>query len=82
MNTSIDLNPKLHDIERGIAQLRNARPDLVIALGGGSAIDLAKLIGTLANQDSPAPEIIQGNACIRQGGPPLVAIPLQLVSGR
>ena len=31
--SDFELNPKLHDIERGIAQFRNARPDLVIALG-------------------------------------------------
>ena len=33
--TGFDLNPKLHDIERGIEQFRDADPELVIALGGG-----------------------------------------------
>ena len=45
-----ELNPKLEDVQRGIEVYRNFEPDVVIALGGGTAIDLAKLIGTLSVQ--------------------------------
>ena len=74
-------NPKLPDIERGIDLFRNAKPDIVIALGGGTAIDLAKLIGLLAVHEASAREIITGAAAIDLEGPPLVAIPTTAGTG-
>ena len=68
-------NPKLHDVERGIVQCRSAKPDVIIGLGGGTAIDLAKMIGTLAAQKDSAREIITGQASIEQTRPPLIAVP-------
>ena len=79
--SGFELNPKLHDIERGIEQFREAHPELVVALGGGTAIDLAKLVGNLANQDVSAREIILGQARILRVGPPLVAIPTTAGTG-
>jgi alcohol dehydrogenase len=73
--TGFEPNPKIHDIERGIAQFRECPPDLVLALGGGTAIDLGKLIGSLAAQPDPPREIITGRACISRVGPPLIAVP-------
>ena len=70
-----ELNPKLHDVERGIVQCRAAKPDVVVALGGGTAIDLAKLIGTLAAQEHSARQIVTGRAHIERKGPPLIAVP-------
>ncbi len=74
-------NPKLPDIERGIDLFRNAMPDVVIALGGGTALDLAKLIGLLAVHEASAREIITGKAAIKRDGPPLVAIPTTAGTG-
>ncbi len=79
--SGFDLNPKLHDVELGIEQFRQADPELVIALGGGTAIDLGKLIGTLAGQQASAREIIVGKAGIQQSGPPLIAIPTTAGTG-
>jgi alcohol dehydrogenase class IV len=79
--SGFELNPKLHDIERGIDRFREAQPDMVIALGGGTAIDLGKLIGSLANQDASAKEIILGQVRIQRAGPPLVAIPTTAGTG-
>lgn len=79
--TGFEPNPKLADIERGIDQFRNAGPDLIIALGGGTAIDLAKLIGLLAVHEVPAREIITGAAAIDRKGPALVAIPTTAGTG-
>ena len=62
--SGFDLNPKLDDVKRGIEMFRQSDPDVIIALGGGSAIDLAKLIGILARQDSSARKIIIGKAHI------------------
>ena len=76
-----EINPKLHDVERGIEQFREANSNIVIALGGGTAIDLGKLIGTLALQDSSAREIITGRAHIQRSGPSLIAIPTTAGTG-
>ena len=79
--TSFDLNPKLHDVERGIEQFRNTDPELVIALGGGTAIDLGKLIGTLACQDAAARDIIIGKSAIQNSGPSLITVPTTAGTG-
>jgi Iron-containing alcohol dehydrogenase len=76
-----ELNPKLHDVERGIAEFRAANADAVVSLGGGTAIDLGKLIRALACQEDPARDIIIGDACIRRVGPPLIAVPTTAGTG-
>ena len=37
-------NPKRDDVEKGVKALELAKPDLMMAVGGGSAMDMAKLI--------------------------------------
>ncbi len=60
--TGFAMNPKLEDVERGIAEFRCFQPDLVISLGGGTAIDLGKLIAILAQQHDTPRELIRGTA--------------------
>ena len=74
-------NPKLEDIQRGIRQFRASCPDVVIAVGGGTAIDLAKLIGTLAANQAAATDIIIGRGSIEIDGPPLIAVPTTAGTG-
>jgi len=79
--TDFELNPKLEDVERGIETYRKCQPDLVIALGGGTAIDLAKLIGSLAAQTASARDIATNRASIEAPGKPLMAIPTTAGTG-
>ena len=37
-------NPKMGDVEKGVMLLRRENPDIIVAVGGGSAMDMAKLI--------------------------------------
>jgi acetaldehyde dehydrogenase / alcohol dehydrogenase len=37
-------NPDLVDVEHGVELIKNFRPDVIIALGGGSPIDAAKIL--------------------------------------
>jgi len=74
-------NPKLHDIERGIAQYKTFSPELVIAFGGGTAIDLGKLIGLIARQSSAAKGIVTGESLIDCDATPMIAIPTTAGTG-
>ena len=46
--TDFAQNPKFHDVAGGIQALQSYQPDCVLALGGGSAIDFAKLLVALS----------------------------------
>ena len=79
--TAFKTNPNLDDVQRGLETVSDSNFDAVIAVGGGSAIDLAKLVGTLAVQgDAPRP-IIEGSAPLRRDGAPLIAIPTTAGTG-
>ena len=45
---NFETNPKFHDVQGGIQALDNFKPDVLIAIGGGSTIDFAKLVVSLA----------------------------------
>lgn len=76
-----ELNPKLEDVQRGIDHYRDLNPDFVIALGGGTAIDLAKLIGGLSAQSDSARDLALGLAAIQVAGKPMMAIPTTAGTG-
>lgn len=75
------VNPKLEEVKRGVVLFRKKKYDMVIAVGGGSAIDMAKLINILAFQKGPALGYIKKRRHISQKGKPLVAIPTTAGSG-
>ena len=41
---SFSANPKYEDVGKGIRQLKSFMPDVMLAIGGGSVIDMAKLL--------------------------------------
>ena len=74
-------NPSLSDIVAGVEVYRKVRPDLLMAIGGGSPIDVAKMIKVIAhaagtaNLDAPESIVPSGE------GPPLAAIATTAGSG-
>ncbi len=78
-------NPHLELIENGIKAFQKFNPDIVIAIGGGSAIDAAKIINVLSYQNDRAEKYIkgreldcnEGNKCAK----PLIAIPTTAGTG-
>lgn len=55
-------NPDLRDLDAAKASLSMTKPDCVIGLGGGSALDAAKILAvTLANPEGPSLEQIFRN---------------------
>lgn len=72
-------NPKLEDIERGISLFKKGDYGLILAIGGGSVIDTAKLIGILAAQTGQPREYTKKE--IKNKSKPLIAIPTTAGSG-
>ena len=79
--SDFEVNPKLTDIERGIDIFREADCDLVIAIGGGSVMDVAKSINVLAANDGKPEDYINKKATIENRGKVLVGIPTTSGSG-
>ncbi|MCS5629254.1 MAG: phosphonoacetaldehyde reductase [Pirellulaceae bacterium] len=67
-------NPTLDELEDGIDKYRSCKPDLVIAIGGGTALDLGKLISFYGQQTVPSRELILSPPTDTLDPTPLVAI--------
>lgn len=50
--------PDLPNLEKAVAMAKQARPDLVVGFGGGSAMDLAKLVAVMCTSDVPFADIV------------------------
>ena len=74
-------NPDLDAVERGIDVFRTGEWDAVLAVGGGTALDLGKLIPMFAVQEAPSMQLIDGSAVFTQRAPPLVAVPTTAGTG-
>jgi alcohol dehydrogenase class IV len=68
-------NPKSEDITRGIEKFKKNQHDIVIAVGGGSIIDMAKLINYFACNNMEPTKYLKSNMCNSQKVKPLIAIP-------
>ena len=73
-------DPNTDSLELGVQAVQDHQADILIGVGGGSAIDTAKALGTLCRQhgkmrDYKAPHINNGDAV------PVVAIPTTAGSG-
>ena len=74
-------NPKLPDVIRGIEAFREAQAEVILAVGGGSVIDMAKLINHLSAQPAPASEVVRRKAGPAIPGRPLIAVPTTAGTG-
>ena len=74
-------NPKYADVMRGVKFWHAHLCDMMIAIGGGSAIDMAKLIGVCGIHRGQYREILTGNIPIRDKSAPLIAIPTTAGTG-
>ncbi|MDA9430776.1 alcohol dehydrogenase [Bradyrhizobium sp. CCBAU 51627] len=50
--------PDLPNLEKAVAMAKEAKPDLVVGFGGGSAMDLAKLVAVMCTNDVPFANIV------------------------
>lgn len=71
---SVTPNPKDTEVMAGVDAYRNARCDVIIALGGGSVIDCAKGISIVSTNGGHILDY-EGVDKITRPGPPLICIP-------
>jgi alcohol dehydrogenase len=69
-----DNNPKLTDVNKGIKVLKGFQPDIIISIGGGSVMDMGKLINILS-QNPKYKDLIRNNSSFKISKIPLIAIP-------
>jgi alcohol dehydrogenase class IV len=76
--------PQVADVERGLAAARDSGCDVLVGVGGGSAIDAAKAVaGVLANGGSPLDymEVIGNGQPLSRPATPWVAVPTTAGTG-
>ena len=76
--------PRVADVERGVEAAREAGSDMVVAFGGGSALDAAKAIAALATNTGPILRYLEviGEAQPLETDPlPSVALPTTAGTG-
>ncbi|MFC2072270.1 phosphonoacetaldehyde reductase [Chloroflexota bacterium] len=79
--SDFSVNPKIDDVKKGVLELKQAKCDAVIAVGGGSTIDMAKLINVIAHNNYEPKDMATGKEKIKVKGLPLIAIPTTAGSG-
>ena len=79
--SDFEVNPKVKDIEKGMEIFKKNNCDFVIAVGGGSVMDIAKSINILASNEGNPTEYIKNQKNIENKGKVLVAVPTTSGSG-
>ena len=72
--SGVQPDPTIQNIQDGLDVLRSSAAEAIVAIGGGSAIDVAKIIGVAAVNSGPV-QNLEGSNKIAVAGLPLVAIP-------
>src|SRR5436190_3111262 len=78
--TAFQPDPTDENVLAGAGLFSRFGADSILAIGGGSAIDVAKMIGAAAANPGPVSQF-QGYHRIAQPGPPLVAVPTTAGTG-
>ena len=74
-------NPKLKDIKNGLNLFKNESYDAIVAIGGGSVIDMAKSISIFSTNEGNPEDFILKKKIINNIGTPLIRIPTTSGSG-
>lgn len=76
----VTANPTIEQVRRGVSACKDAGIDLVIGVGGGSAMDAAKLIGAGACYDGDPWNMVVSRHDNVTAVPPEKALPLMMVA--
>ena len=75
------LNPKVEDIKKGVKLFKKEKGDVIVAIGGGTVIDIGKLISLFSTNQGKIEDFILKKNKIKQKGIPLIRIPTTAGSG-
>ncbi|MBN1538898.1 MAG: iron-containing alcohol dehydrogenase [Candidatus Thermoplasmatota archaeon] len=73
--SGVEPNPLSITVEKGAGFIKETRPDLVIAAGGGSVMDAAKFMSVIARHGGTVLDYIEGTRSPPDSGYPVYAIP-------
>lgn len=80
--SDFSINPKFSDATRGAEIARLAGSEVIIAVGGGSVLDMAKLIKAFMPIDANMGlQMVEGKTSVIDCGVPIIAIPTTAGSG-
>jgi len=71
----VEENPSIETVDRGAAQCQKNQCDLVIGMGGGSAMDAGKAIATLQKNPGSIREYLDQERVCQTKGLPVITIP-------
>ena len=77
-------NPYESDVDEGVAAYKKANAKLVIAVGGGSPLDVGKLVRLMVTHEPPIAQYddaIGGDAKVTNDVPPMLAVPTTAGTG-
>ena len=75
------LNPKLDEAIKGARLARCNKIEVIIAVGGGSVIDMAKLVKAFLNNPRNEQKIVLGEKSLSDPSVPLIVVPTTAGSG-
>ena len=79
--SDFEVNPRLIDAQRGVKLAIENTIELIISIGGGSVLDMGKLIKALYSNPDEAVNLAKGDKKVTDPNIPLVAIPTTAGSG-
>jgi alcohol dehydrogenase class IV len=82
--SEVDPNPVLANVEKGALAYRAHRADIIVSVGGGSPLDVGKLIALKTTHERPLEEYddaIGGDAHITANVPPIITVPTTAGTG-
>lgn len=77
----VEPNPSIQNIENGLTQYNSNRCEAIVAVGGGSSMDCAKIIGARASKPKQTILKMRGKFHVRKALPPLFAVPTTAGTG-
>ncbi|SFL40906.1 Alcohol dehydrogenase, class IV [Desulfomicrobium norvegicum] len=77
---NVEADPPFELANTALDKLKDARAQAVIGIGGGSSLDIAKVVSVLATNDEPVTSMF-GIDLIKKAGLPLVLIPTTAGTG-
>ena len=79
--SDFEVNPKLEDAIRGAKLAREKKIDLILSIGGGSVLDMSKLIKAFYNKPNKESLILDGLEKFSNHDMPIIAVPTTAGSG-